>query len=290
VGKLDVDLKSNDWLGMILDNRRIVYGLAFGEGYLSHFNFNWLFLRGDEARHHAPNMGLFYLWELPFLVVGVYQLVFGRWNREAKLLTVIWLLVAPIPAAFTTGVPHAVRSLRMLPALVILIALGLKTAWQWWLSREWRGRLIVAVMGLGVVGFNFSYYLNQYFVQQNYQNSQAWQYGYQPVIEEVEKVEAKYEQVVVSNQPHLDQSYMFFLFYLKYDPKRYQEEGGTISGGFAEAHRGFGKYTFRPIEWSREEKDKILFVGRPVDFPSGVKVLKTIYFLDGREAIKIVEG
>ena len=63
--------------------------------------------------------------------------------------------------------------------------------------------------------FNFLYYLNQYFVQQNYYNSQDWQYGYQQTVDEVLLVKDKYKEIVVSNQPPMDQSYMFFSFLSK---------------------------------------------------------------------------
>ena len=64
-----------------------------------------------------------------------------------------------------------------------------------------------------------------------------------------------------------------------------------VSGGFLEDRNSFSKYVFRPIDWEKEEKnDKILYVGRPLDFPGDKSVIKTIYFLDGEPAIKIVEG
>ncbi len=84
---------------------------------------------------------------------------------------------------------------------------------------------------------------------------------------------------------------MFFLYYLKVDPRYYQSLGGTVSGGFAEDQNAFLKYHFRPIKWESEEKENtILYVGRPNDFPTGGNVLKTIYFLNGEPAIKLVEG
>lgn len=298
VEKLSRDYKSRDYLGLILDNRRVTYFLAFVNGYLSHFDFNWLLITGDEARHHAPGMGLLYLVELPFLLLGIYSLIFARpgskqagVSRKAKWLTFGWIFLAPIPSAFTTGVPHAVRTIRFLPIPQILVAFGLLKAWQ--LINKKKPALKVLAIGLAMVFFifNFAYFLNQYFIQQNYFNSQSWQYGYGQAIDEIKKIESKYQKIIVSNEPHLDQSYMFFLFYLKYDPALYQELGGTVSGGFAEEHRSFLKYVFRPIKWEvEEETPEILYVGRPSDFPDGVKVIKTINFLDGQPAIKLVEG
>ena len=289
--RLQTDTQNHDFVGLILDNRRITYAKAFAGGYLSHFDLNWLFITGDDTRHQAPGMGMLYLWELPFLLWGIYNLIFGKWDFKVKLLVFSWFLLAPLPAAFSSGAPHGVRTLRMMPMVQIFVALGIIELWRVIKERRLVLKLLIVIPLLGFSVFNFAYYLNQYFVQQNYFNSQFWQYGYQEALEEIEKIEPRYQKIVVSNQPFLDQSYIFFLFYLKYPPAEYQRFGGTVSGGFAETHQGFGKYTFRPITWAQEEKSpSILYVGRPGNFPDGAKVIKLINFLDGQPAIKLVEG
>jgi len=68
VDKIKRDRENNDFLGLVLDNRRVELVKHLAEGYLSHFDLNWLFVKGDIARHHAPGMGLMYLIELPFMV------------------------------------------------------------------------------------------------------------------------------------------------------------------------------------------------------------------------------
>ena len=54
IAKLAQDVKNNDKVGLILDNRRVIYAKTVISGYISHFDFNWLFVTGDIARHHAP--------------------------------------------------------------------------------------------------------------------------------------------------------------------------------------------------------------------------------------------
>lgn len=152
-------------------------------------------------------------------------------------------------------------------------------------------KFLVVVFSFSFFVFRFTYYLNQYFIQQNYFHSQSWQYGYQEAVEEVKKIEGHYQKIIVSNQPHLDQSYIFFLFYLKYDPKSYQESGTRMAPSQAEEQRSFSKYTFRPIKWEEEEKNpQILYVGRPQDFPQEAKIIKTINFLNSKPAIMIIKG
>src|SRR5438128_1362742 len=97
-------------------------------GYLAHYDLKWYFVKGDLERHHAPDMSLMYLWELPFLLIGIYYLIFGEFSGKAKLLLFSWVLLAPVPAAFAYGVPHAVRTLNFLPTFQIFTSVGLVTS------------------------------------------------------------------------------------------------------------------------------------------------------------------
>ncbi len=286
IQKLEQDKLNNDKIGSLLDNRRLVYGETIVSGYISHFDLNWLFVTGDISRHHAPNMGLLYLFEFPFILLGIYFLIFGEFDKKTKFLIFSWFLIAPIPASITSGVPHAVRTFNFLPTWQIFAALGILSTFIFinkYKNIKW---FFYFVFGLMFI-FNFSYYFNQYFVQQNYYNSHDWQYGYQQAVDEVLLVKDKYKEIVVSDNQPMDKSYMFFLFYLKYPPQDYQKIGEYSSGGYA-VHHSFGKYTFKPINWSRDSADKnVLYVGTPSEIPKGASVIKTIYNLDGSEAIKI---
>ncbi|MBI2031271.1 MAG: glycosyltransferase family 39 protein [Candidatus Levybacteria bacterium] len=290
--KLIEDQKNNDTLGLLFDNRRIAFAKSVVSGYVSHFDLNWLFITGDIARHHAPNMGLLYLFELPFLLIGIYCLIFGNFDKKTKFLVLAWFLIAPIPASVTSGVPHAVRTLNFLPTFQIFTAIGILFALQkisnikYKISNIQIKYFIYSFCFLFFM-FNFLYYLNQYFVQQNYFNAKDWQYGYAQIIPEIHKIESNYSKIVVSNQEPMDQSYMFFLFYLKYSPLLYQAENKDVSGGFAENHV-FGQYEFRPINWEKEEKNgKILYVGRLQDFPKSTKKIKEALYPNGELAIQL---
>lgn len=289
VEKVLVDTKNRDHLGLLLDNRRVEYTKAIITGYLSHFDLNWLFVSGDLARHHAPNMGLLYLVELPFLLVGMRSLIIGKFNKRGKLVVFLWFFITPIAASITEDVPHAIRTLNFLPTFQIFTALGVLSM----LSKATKIKSAFLKFSIVIFIFPFfilsiAYYLNQYFMQQNYFNSKDWQYGYKEVVSELKKIEHRYKKIIVSNQPHMDQSYMFFLFYLKYPPVLYQEQAKNASGGFAETH-AFGKYEFRQISWESENASSTLFVGRPDDIPDSAEILKKIYFLDGSETMRVAQ-
>ena len=107
--------------------------------------------------------------------------------------------------------------------------------------------------------FNFIYYLDQYFVQLNFYDSQDWQYGYKQAVDEVNILGQKYQKVVVSDNQPMDKSYMFFLFYLEYPPSDYQKIGVISSGSFV-SHHYFGKFEFRPIDWQEDSKQRMYYI------------------------------
>ncbi|HRN69577.1 MAG TPA: hypothetical protein PLS49_00175 [Candidatus Woesebacteria bacterium] len=290
IQKIERDKKDNNVLGLILDNRRVEYTKLIFSGYLAHYDLKWLFVTGDAQRHHAPFMGLLYLWELPFLLIGIYTAAFSplaKQYRKSQFVLFSWFLIAPIPAAITNDVPHAVRTLNFLPTFQIFTAIGLLTFYVFVQKivrlTVWKKISVLALTGLVVVvsGLNIAYYLNQYFVQQNYFYSEYWQYGYKEAVSYAANNYEKYERIIVSSEVPLDQSYIFFLYYLQFPPHEYQTTQGE--------NHSFGKFEFRPIEWKTDSTlSNTLFIGAPGEFPEVVPADHTIQYLNGEEAIKIV--
>jgi len=285
--RIITDQQNHDKLGLLIDNRRILFGREVIANYLSHFDLKWLFITGDINRHHPPFMGLMYLWELPFLFIGLYSFVFSRQKKSSKLLILGWFLIAAVPASVTTGVPHAVRTLNFLPTFQIFVAFGVLTLFK--RIENFKLKYLFYALLITFATFNFVYYLDQYFVQLNYYNSKDFQYGYSQATTYI-KNHPEFTKVIVSNKEPLDQSYMFFLFYLKYNPELYQSQTLGASGGFAENH-SFGRFEFRPIDWRKEMKNSsTIFIGSPKDFPDGVTVLNKVNYLDGTPDILIIKG
>jgi 4-amino-4-deoxy-L-arabinose transferase-like glycosyltransferase len=288
--RLNYDTQINNPFGKVFDNRRVTYGKTILANYLTHFDLNWLFVVGDEPRHQPPEFGHLYLIELPFLLLGIYGLAFSKLKRNIKMFLLLWALIVPIPSSITTGVPHSIRTLHFIPLFQIVTAYGILFTYY---ECKKRMKPIFFTVCLCIFGLfatiNFLQYMDSYFVQYNHRDSEFWQYGYQEAVDYIKSVENSYKTIVVSNKPPLDQSYMFFLYFLQYDPEKYLEEGGTKSGGFAEDN-SFSKYVFRPINWAEEDKDDVLFVGRSGDIPESAKVLKTIHYLNGKPAMVIAEN
>ena len=283
--KIAQDKQSDNYLlGRIFHNRRFVYVPILIENYLSHLRPNFLFVTSDMDRHHAPLIGLLYLWDLSFILVGIYFLLKEQFEFRSKIIIFWWFLVAPIASSVTWGVPHSLRSEIYLPIYQIFTAVGFYFFWQFFR----KNKLVIAAVALFLIA-NLSFYLHQYYVHMPYEYSQAWLYGRRQAALFTESLKEKYDRIIVSTR--LEQPHEFWLYYLKYDPRQYLEEGGTVSGGFLEDRNKFDKYFFKPIEFQRQSlESKTLFVGVPKEFPGGVKPLKIINYLNGEPAIYIVDG
>src|SRR3990167_3888287 len=82
--------------GRIFHNRRLVYIPILIDNYLSHFRPNFLFTSADMDRHHAPEVGLLYLWDLPFILAGIYFLIRKDFELKPKIIVFWWFLIAPV--------------------------------------------------------------------------------------------------------------------------------------------------------------------------------------------------
>ena len=108
-------------LGKLFHNRRFVYIPILIDNYLSHFRPNFLFTTADMERHRAPQMGLMYLWDIPFILTGIYFLIRKNFDLKSKIIIFWWFLIAPIASSVTWGVPHSLRSEIYLPTYQIFI-------------------------------------------------------------------------------------------------------------------------------------------------------------------------
>lgn len=283
--KIEVDRKEGFLpVGKLLHNRRFVYIPIIISNYLSHLSPTFLFFTADMNRHHAPDIGLLYLWDLPFMIAGIYFLIKNKFETKSKVIIFAWFLLAPIAASVTWGVPHSLRTEIYLPIFQIFTAIGIYTIYTYIKRKK-----IFAILAGFLLFINFAYYLHQYHTHMPQEFSKDWLYGRKQAALISDSLKGNYNRVIVSTK--LEQPHEFWLYYLKYDPQTYQNEGGTVSGGFLEYRNHFDKYYFKPIDFNKQSKeDKTLFVGLPSEFPQNANILEKINYLNGEPAIYIVSG
>lgn len=269
-------------VGKIIHNRRFAYLPILIDNYLSHFRPTYLFLTADMERHHAPQIGLFYIWDVPFILAGIYFLIKNKFPRNTKIIIFWWFVIAPLASSVTWGVPHSLRSEIYLPTYQVFISLGIFTLFTYSKKKK-----LFACLAALTLFANFAFYLHQYYVHMPQEFSKSWLYGRKEAALYTQENKDKYQRVIVSTS--LQQPHEFWLYYTKYDPVKYLEQGGTVSGGFLEDRNKFDKYLFKPIDYEKQKHEaNTLFVGIPLEFPQGAKILKRINYLDGEPAIFIV--
>lgn len=255
-------------IGKIIHNRRLVIGQTYFGNYISHFNFNFLFTKGDDNfRHHIQNMGMLYLFELPLVVLGIFYLV--KSHSKESIFILLWLIIAPIAASPATPNPHGNRSLPMIIALEIITAFALINI----VMQKFPLKRIIIFSLSGWIFFSFLIYLHNYYFHYPVEKASFWQYGYKEAVLETEKLKDQYAKINIDHS--LEQGYIFWLFNMKYDPNLFQQSG---------SRQHFDKYYFdaKPPTARNE-----LFVSDVGNFPGSFEVAETIYYPDGREALKI---
>jgi len=131
--------------------------------------------------------------------------------------------------------------------------------------------------------------MHQYYVDTPVMYGDFWQYGNKEAVQTAKSLENKYSKIIYTYT--YDQPYIYYLFYNKIDPSWYQKNWDYLGTGQTERmRRVIGKYEFRNISWSKDSQLKnTLLIGSPQEIPANANgLLKTIYFLDGSVAFRIV--
>lgn len=277
-----------NFLGEVVNNRRLVPFKIFISNYISHFDFKFLFLNSGNESFKAPNVGLMYLWEFPFAVLGIVFL-FKKQDKKTRLLLISWPLIAFIAPSLTTGSPHAMRAFNVLSVPQIFAAIGIVEVIDSIKKSKFKNLLNGFYMSISVaVVISLLIFYKHYFYSFPKNQSSSFQYSLMNSIRFVLNNEKSYDKIVFSNKNNLYQSYMFYLFYGKYDPFVYQKDGGTISGGYNEAH-SFGIFEFRQINYNKENTGELL-IGNVSELKNAGIKLNSFKNLAGEEEIVIVKN
>ena len=286
-------------LPRLIHNKVTYIGFYFTRNYLAHFTPQFLFLSGaPHKQHHVQNMGELYLFQAPFLLIGLWGLF--KKKQKFKGLLLSWLFLAFVPVSVTgDSIPHALRTHVAAPFYQLVSSFGFLITLGW--ISKWKNivKVSLGVFSGGVVLLSVGYYLYNYYViyPQNY--SRDWQYGYKQVVEYISKHQNEYDQIVFTR--HYGEPHMFTLFYLNYPPDKYQNDPNLVRFETYDWVRvlRFDKFYFPDLgdkgtqqkDILEQNKDKnLLFIGKAGDFPYGGRSLLTINFLDGTPAFEIVDN
>lgn len=240
----------------LFHNQYLTGAMTLADGYFSHFTYEFLF-HGEYGppKNFSPNSGLLYPWQLPAILVGAYYLF--RKNHQHKWIILTWLMFSPLASALTYDVPSSTRTTLIIPTFQILTAMGV----VYLVPKGKTTKVTYSLSSFLVIIFFFLHYLHNYYHIAPQKYSKAWQYGYKKAVKYTQKHYQEYKKIVVSTS--LKQPQNFWAFYLQYDPFIYiHQDGGTVSGGWAETRNKFDKFIFTPFRWQKDQLEpNTLYVG-----------------------------
>lgn len=256
--------------------------------YLNYFQPSFLFFNGLNMTNPGSfGLGVLYLFELPWLIWGIVEIIKGK-VRSAKLI-VLWILLGIIPASLTNNEQSAGRALIILPPLVLISATGAVQFFAWLKKLSW---IYVLVMILILI----QAYL-VFAVHFPLQRGEGYMEGTKEAVLYALKNKDQYQEIVFDPKRGVEYGdvvsvpHMYILFYAQYDPAKYQTEVGNFTSSGAH----FDKFTIRDINWrdiGDQQKRGTLFIGSPWSLPEKElkqeEILKKIYLGNGKLAFFIV--
>jgi len=271
--------------------------------WFNHFSGRFLFFEGDyqNPRHSVPNHGMLLLFDLILIPMGLISMI--KRKTILSVFILFWLVLAPLPAVLSRDQVHAVRALNMVVPLTLISAIGLEYLWLKVARVEGVNRntpdgwyRFAPVTLLILLGSSLIYYLDVYFVHLPKHNSKEWEYGYKQIVETVTPIQGDYVNIKV--QQSFAQPYIYFLFYQKYDPAKYQEQALLVESeykydvGYIEK---LDNICFCAIDFPQNKKEHgSLVVADDIRIPKtelnsdSVNLIKEISYLNGEIAFRIV--
>lgn len=225
--------------------------------YYSYFSSEFLVSQGDgNARFGFVGVNPLGYLEYAFFLIGLFFLLRLK-NRSAWLL-LLPLIITPLAGSLSWQEHSLSRTHALILSILPLSGYGFYSI----VKKK-------AVLGYGLIFVSVLLSLSSiYFLQVHYPKRahviRSWQSGYKELVNYTQQNYDRVKHFYITNKN--GQPYIFFLFYLKYPPEKYQPQA-TISGpdeyGFGQVD-GFDKYIFKFA--TPEINSKNSYVGYPDDF------------------------
>ncbi len=253
----------------VFHNKALVWLRTVKNNYLEHLSINFWYLYGDNSlRYFTGNMGMFYIIEMPFFLIGLYRLWIDR--RKAAVFFIGWILFAPIPAGLV-GRSFALRSIAMLPVPFIFVAYGISSSIGFITKK--RLNMIFKLLISFVFIISLGSLLIRYYLEYPVYAATWWGWENKAALDYAKVKEDKYDKIIISN--FYSGITLAFAVYNQIDPLDYRKAINNpvelIDGKYLIKFR---KYYFGSLDLdkSRIEKNIIpphsLYIGRPEE-PAG---------------------
>jgi hypothetical protein len=244
----------------------------------AYFSVDFFFISGPtHGNHGIGNFGLFYIFELPLMIMGIVNII--RKKLEWGYLLVFWAIITIAVAALTRDIPQATRSFFLLLPLTVFAALGVTDLLE--LIHKVDKKIIKSTLAVGLllfVSYNIIYYFASYYFSFPIKYAKEWSEQDKPLINFITS-NNKYNKIIVDKKSGL--SYMSILFYSAYPPEKFQKTVKRLpddSEGFSQV-QSFGNYEFRDVDWDKDyNQANNLIITSPNGNPSQIPAYQTFNY------------
>ena len=199
----------------IMHNKLTVRLNIIKNNYFEHLSANFWYLYGDNSlRYFLGNMGMFYLLEMPFFIIGLIYLLRNNFKKCVSLLG--WILLTPIPASIV-GRPFAVRSLSMLPVPFIFISIGVVYFINLFAKK---GKMIAIKVICLMFVISLGSVLVRYYFEYPVYAATWWGWENKAAIDYAKSYEGNFDNIFISD--FYTGAPLAFAVYQKYDPLQFR--------------------------------------------------------------------
>ncbi|UCG55383.1 MAG: glycosyltransferase family 39 protein, partial [Dehalococcoidia bacterium] len=213
----------NPFLARLMHNKFIYVAKRFLSNYLLYFSPQFYFTHGPAEATYGmiPGRGVLYFFELPFLAWFIYSLSKYK-NKLLVTIMLIWLFVAPIPAALATGPGYTGnRAVIMLPALQVILALGAISMYK--SLKQIVNKKILRYLVLvycSLITIMFAGFIEDWLVQSPKKTARAMLYGHYEAAQWLSENVGDDRKIYVSKK--LSEPQMYVAYANQWDPVDYQ--------------------------------------------------------------------
>jgi len=295
----EIQTYSDGYFGLFHSNQ-LNYARMVMSRWFNFYSGDFLVFEGDLANpvNTPPYQGVLLLVDLIMLPFGLFY-IFKNYSQNSKpyLLVLLWLILAPLSAAISRDETNAVRSLNAAIPMVMVISFGVFNILTWIYKKKFRIPFYILLSTFYIL--SFAYFLDANFIHLSAHNSDHWRYGYRESVKYITSVQSKYNKVIFEQS--FNQPYIYFLFYMKYNPSEFQKQARLVDSeykGDVGYQTSLDNILFEKIDWSalRNSKNTLVVVDParvPVEIQNDKEnfpIMKEIKYLNGRDvAFEIIE-
>lgn len=225
--------------------------------YISYFSPEFLVNKGDEnPRFGYNNLSPINYLEYLFFIIGLYYIIKNK--QPYRYLVFLILLTVPLAGSLSWQQYALSRTHALIIIILPIASYGL---YQLLVKKPVLLRLSIVISVLLSIS-------SLYFLYFNYPKrglaTRAWQAGYKELVNYSKTNYSKYKQFYIT--PKNGQPYIMYLFYLKYEPLKYQNQAKLSpldEYGFGQVIK-FDKFKFQFK--TPNQKERASFIGYPDDF------------------------